>query len=72
MSLGVADAVIVVAKDTAIADAVATRLGNEVKDGRKSINMALAVAREIKGISGVLIIAGEQLGAWGAIELKRL
>lgn len=72
LSLGVADAVIVVAQDTAIADAVATRLGNEVKDGRKSINRALAVAREIKGISGVLIIVGEQLGAWGAIELKQL
>lgn len=73
LSLGIADAVVVVAEDTALADAAATRLGNEVgKKGKKGINRALAVARDIKGIQGVLVVSGEELGAWGQIELTGL
>ena len=72
LSLGVADAVVVVAPSTALADAVATRLGNEVGRGKKSINRALELAGEIDGLSGVVIISGDRLGAWGDIELVRL
>ncbi len=72
LSLGVADAVVVVAPSTALADAAATRLGNEVGMGKKSINRALELAGEIDGLSGVVIISGDRLGAWGDIELVRL
>ena len=72
LSLGEADAVVVAASSTALADAAATRLGNEVKGKPGSIQRALNAAKDIEGISGVLIIQDEQLGAWGDIELERL
>lgn len=72
LSLGNADAVAVVAESTALADAAATRLGNEVGGKRKSINRALETAKTIDGLAGVVIISGDQLGAWGDVELVRL
>jgi len=72
LSFGNADAVVVVAPSTALADAAATRLGNEVCRGKKSINRALELAGKIYGLSGVVIISGDQLGAWGEIELVQL
>jgi ApbE superfamily uncharacterized protein (UPF0280 family) len=72
LSLGNADAVVVVALSTALADAAATRIGNEVCRGKKSINRALELAGKIDGLSGVVIISGDRLGAWGDIELVRL
>lgn len=71
LSLGDADAVTVIAASTVLADAAATRLGNEV--GRDCpLSDALDVAREINGIRGVVIIRGEEIGAWGEIELVDL
>ncbi|WPD25000.1 MAG: UPF0280 family protein [Candidatus Electrothrix scaldis] len=72
LSLGQADAVAVVAPSTALADAAATRLGNEVGRKKKSIQHALEVAKGITGLAGVVIISGEHLGAWGEVELVRL
>jgi len=72
LSLGNADAVVVVAKSTPLADAAATRLANEVSGERKSINKALELAAQIEGLSGVVVISGDKLGAWGEIELVRL
>ncbi|NOQ46276.1 MAG: UPF0280 family protein [Desulfobulbaceae bacterium] len=72
LSLGVADAAVVTASSTALADAAATRLGNEVVRPSGSLNRALEVARVISGISGAVIISGSQLGAWGDIELVRI
>jgi len=68
LSLGEADSVTVLARDTALADSVATRLGNEVIAGR-DINQALAVGQTIPEISGLVIIRDDQLGAWGEVEL---
>ena len=71
LSFGQADSVTVLAASTSLADAAATRIGNEVKqDG--DINRGLAVGQTIPAILGVLIVRGEQLGAWGAVELVRL
>jgi ApbE superfamily uncharacterized protein (UPF0280 family) len=68
LSMGKADSVTVVAPSTALADATATRLGNEVgKSG--DMGRALELAARIDGLSGVLIVVGEELGAWGEIEL---
>ncbi len=72
LSMGVADAVVVRATSTALADAAATRLGNEVSPRPGSIDRALAVARTIEGLAGVVIVSGDRLGAWGDVELTRL
>ncbi|MCI5131370.1 MAG: UPF0280 family protein, partial [Candidatus Electrothrix sp. EH2] len=72
LSLGRADAVVVLAASTALADAAATRLGNEVGGNKKSIQHALEIAKGISGLAGVIIISGEHLGAWGDVELVRL
>ena len=71
LSLGQADAVTVLAADTALADTAATRLGNEVKESG-DIDHALAVARTIPGLDGVVIIRDDKIGAWGNIELVQL
>ena len=71
LSLGRADAVTVLAADTCLADAAATRLGNEVK-GSGDIDHALAVAKTIAGLDGVVIIQDQRMGAWGNVELVRL
>lgn len=71
LSLGEADSVTVLAADTALADAAATRLGNAVSV-RAGIKPALDLALQIKGLLGVVIICGEEIGAWGAVELVPL
>ncbi|MFA7383833.1 MAG: UPF0280 family protein [Desulfurivibrionaceae bacterium] len=71
LSLGEADSVTVLARDTALADAVATLAGNAVQPGQ-SLEPALAKARAVPGILGVVIIRGEELGAWGEVELVGL
>ncbi|MEI8173057.1 MAG: UPF0280 family protein [Deltaproteobacteria bacterium] len=67
-SYGRADAVCILAKTAAIADAAATAIGNIVKQ-KKDIRKALNRGRKIKEVSGILIIVGDQLGACGDIEL---
>lgn len=71
LSLGQADAVTVLAGSASLADAAATRIGNEVRRGGP-LDHALQVGREIAGVEGVVIIQGRQLGAWGDVELVRL
>jgi len=68
LSFGRADAVTVISPSTAVADAAATRIGNQVKN-RGDINRALAVAPEIEGVLGAVIIMGDSVGAWGEVEL---
>lgn len=75
LSFGKADAVAVLAESTPLADAVATRLGNEVggKDGVSvDLNRALQAGREIAGVRGVVVICGDKIGAVGDIELVKL
>ena len=70
LSLGEADSVTVLAASTPLADAAATRLGNEVTtEGKGNINQVLETAKTIPGIHGVVIICGKQMGAWGKIDL---
>ena len=72
LSFGNADAVVVVAASTSLADAAATRIGNEVTKKPDALKRALDKSMDIDEIEGVLIVQGERLGAWGAIELQRL
>lgn len=68
LSFGKADAVVVICKDTLIADAAATAIGNIVKTS-EDINAGITLAKEIKEILGILIIVGDKMGAWGEINL---
>jgi ApbE superfamily uncharacterized protein (UPF0280 family) len=67
--------VTVVAANTALADAAATRLGNEVgraAEGEAGLRRALEASRAITGIGGVVVVCGEKMGAVGSVELVRL
>jgi uncharacterized protein len=68
LSLGEADAVCVIAPSALFADGLATRLGNLVKK-EDDIGAALEEGRTFSGVSGILIIMGKSLGAWGEIDL---
>jgi hypothetical protein len=75
LSLGNADSVTVIANSTSLADAAATRLGNEVgrgRSGKSGLQNALDRAGDIEGIRGVVVICGEVMGAWGEVELVKL
>ena len=72
LSLGAADSVTVLSKSTALADAAATSIANEVggtEEGTSGIQKGLAKAAEISGITGVVVICGDLMGACGDIEL---
>jgi hypothetical protein len=68
LSLGRADAVVILAPSAPLADAVATAAGNLVQDERdleKAVNFALG----IKSVTGALAIKNDQLAAAGKIKL---
>ncbi|MCX6012067.1 MAG: UPF0280 family protein [Chloroflexi bacterium] len=68
LSFGNADAVVILGHSTALADAVATATGNIIKIS-SDIPSGIDFAKSIEGITGVLIIQGKDLGAWGNIKL---
>lgn len=75
LSFGKADSVTVIARSTPLADAAATRLGNEVGEGKNAksgMQQALNKACEIEGLRGVVVICGELMGAWGDVELVQM
>jgi uncharacterized protein len=75
LSLGLADSVTVVADSATVADAAATRLGNEAgakNDPHEAVSRVLAAAGRLPAIRGVLVICGEVMGAVGDIELVPL
>jgi ApbE superfamily uncharacterized protein (UPF0280 family) len=67
LSFGSADAVVVTSGDAALADAVATALGNMVKT-QEDISAAIQRGQEIPGVLGLVIVKGDKMGAWGHIE----
>ncbi len=70
-SFGNADAAVVVSYDACLADACATRLGNEIKSAG-DIAAALDTIYKISGVTGALAIVGEKCGAVGDLELVNL
>jgi ApbE superfamily uncharacterized protein (UPF0280 family) len=64
LSLGATDAVVIIAGSAALADAVATRVGNKVQR-KEDIQAALEFAQSITGVRGAVVILGGNLGAWG-------
>lgn len=69
LSFGKADAVMIACKDTAIADSLATRFGNEVKT-IEDIEHALKLAESFKEILSVLIITGDRIGIRGQFTIR--
>ncbi|UCD22031.1 MAG: UPF0280 family protein, partial [Chloroflexota bacterium] len=55
----------------ALADAAATAIGNIVK-ATDDIHKAVEQARNIEGLSGVVIIIGDQMGVWGKVRIVSL
>ena len=71
LSFGKADAICIVSKSAALADAAATAVGNVV--GQKGdIEYGLEKAKTIENVLGALIILDDQMGVWGKINLTRL
>ncbi len=68
LSLGRADAVCIISKSAVLADAAATAVGNRV-GSEKDIKQAIEFGSGLKGVDGILIVVGDRMGAWGAIDL---
>lgn len=68
LSLGKADAVVVLSKDTALADAMATSIGNLVQIP-EDIQKGIDFGKQVDGILGILIIIQDKMGAWGDVEI---
>lgn len=71
LSLGSADAVIVLSSSAALADAAATALGNTVQ-AADDIPRAVEEAQRIEGLHGVVIIVGDKMGVWGGVRIVPL
>lgn len=68
LSFGQADAVVVKAQSTPLADAVATAAGNIVSTPDDFIK-AIDLVKGIPGIQGILIIQKDQMAVWGNMEI---
>lgn len=68
LSLGKADAVVVISLSCILADASATAIGNLVNT-KADIPQGLEFAKKIEGIRGVLIIKDSEMGIWGDIKI---
>ena len=71
LSMGKADAVIVLSSSAALADAVATAAGNlvaRIEDIEKGIEFVQRVDR----IKGAVIIKDDRMGLWGDIKINRI
>jgi len=71
LSLGSADAVIALSPSTALADAIATAIGNMVKD-IEDIPKAIEKAQKIENLHGIVIIKGDKIGIWGKVKIVPL
>ena len=71
LSLGSADAVIVLSSSAALADAAATALGNIVK-AADDIPKVIEEAQSIEGLGGVVAIIGDKMSVWGKMRIVPL
>lgn len=68
LSFGTADAVMIAAEDTALADAIATAVGNVVQVAA-DVEAAVELARSL-GAMAAIVIKGDQLAVFGDVELE--
>jgi len=66
-SMGIADAVCVASDSATLADAAATAIGNRVKSVN-DIRKSLEYGRSIPGVTGIVIIVKDKMGAIGDLE----
>jgi len=71
LSLGSADAVIALSSSTSLADAVATAIGNIIKDV-EDIPEAIEKAQNIEGLHGIVIIKNDKIGVHGKVKIVPL
>jgi ApbE superfamily uncharacterized protein (UPF0280 family) len=69
LSLGRADAAVVIAGSAALADAAATAIGNRVS-GKGDIEPAIAFGKGIDGVHGIVVILGKEMGLWGDVVVE--
>ena len=68
ISIGCADAAVVVCSDTALADAMATALGNRVKSA-DDIEPALDWVQQVEGVLHAAVVFRDHFGTWGQFEV---
>jgi ApbE superfamily uncharacterized protein (UPF0280 family) len=71
LSLGNADAVCVVSNSCSLADAAATSIGNQVTS-KTHIQPAIDFGKNIKGVKGIVVIIGDDIGIWGDLKVVPL
>ena len=71
LSLGSADAVIALSHSAPLADAIATAVGNMVRD-TEDIPGAIEKAQKIEGLHGIVIIKDSKIGIWGKVKIVPL
>lgn len=71
LSFGKADAVVALSRSTLLADAAATSIANLIKS-RTDISQGIEFAQKIEGLTGVVIIKDDKMGAWGGVKLCRI
>ena len=69
VSLGKVDAVCVISKSAALADAAATAVGNAVQN-KRDIRRGIDLGSRIHGVLGIVVIVGAEMGAYGNIEFN--
>jgi len=70
LSFGLADSVIIIAKNAILADAVATATANRVKV-KEDLKPAVDFARSLRGVLGVAIVLKNNLIASGEVEFAK-
>jgi len=68
LSFGRADAICVISRSCALADAAATAVGNRILTAG-DMPAALAFGGTIPGVLGLLAVVGDRMAAWGAVEI---
>jgi ApbE superfamily uncharacterized protein (UPF0280 family) len=71
LSLGTADAVIVISRSTVLADAAATAIGNKVVTG-SDVDVAIKQVKSMPGLVGAIIIKDDRMAIWGDVKLVSL
>jgi ApbE superfamily uncharacterized protein (UPF0280 family) len=68
LSLGRADAAIVLSRSATLADAAATAVGNLIVQPG-DIPSGIERAQSIEGVTGVIIIKDDKMGLWGEVKI---
>lgn len=67
LSFGLADSVVILARNASLADAAATATGNLVRT-KKDLERAISFARSIRGVRAAIIVIKDNFISWGKVE----